>query len=167
MADAILTAERLRELVTYNPLTGGFTRIKDIYRNANPLGPIPANPAGNGYCYVSVDGRRHLAHRLAWLYSHGAWPAGDIDHINGNRTDNRLANLRAVSREVNNQNRRKTRCNNKCGLMGVSWHAHSRCWRARIMIRGREISVGHYGTKEEAHAAYLEAKRTLHAGCTI
>ena len=167
MADAILTAERLRELVSYDPETGVFTRIKNVYRHPNRLGPIPCNPYGNGYVYISLDGKRYLAHRVAWLYVHGTWPEGDTDHINGDRTDNRLSNLRAVSREVNNQNRRKVRANNKCGLMGVSWHTHSRCWRARIMIRGREIPLGHFESKEQAYAAYIDAKRSLHAGCTI
>lgn len=167
MADAILTAERLRELVSYDAESGVFTRIKTDRRNTRYLGPIPHNPCGNGYAYIGVEGKRYPAHRLAWLYVQGRWPDDDIDHINGNRTDNRLSNLRAVSREVNNQNRRKTRSNNKCGLMGVSWHTHSRCWRARIMIRGKEIPLGHFDSKEQAYAAYLDAKRSLHAGCTI
>lgn len=166
MAKAYFTAARLRELLHYDAETGGFTRL--IALRGGRLGPIKPSASGNGYRYISVDGTPCLAHRLAWLYVHGAWPAEDIDHINGDRMDNRLCNLRAVARYVNNQNRHRVRSDNVAsGATGVSWHIHSRKWRARIWLQGVEHRVGLFDTIEEASAAYVTAKRRLHAGCTI
>jgi hypothetical protein len=169
MADAILSAARLRELVSYDPTTGEFVRLKNTYRHPQLIGKV-INPvaAGNGYVYISVDGKPYLAHRLAWLYVYGEWPERDTDHINCDRTDNRIENLRDVERHVNNQNRSGTRADNKSsGLTGVTWHNHSRKWRARIWLHGKEHRLGLFDTTEEAYDAYVAAKRKLHEGCTI
>lgn len=168
MASNILTASRLRELVSYDQETGEFTRIIDSYRRVARVGSNPASFSKNGYFYISLDGVRHLAHRLAWLYVYGSWPVNDIDHMNCVRTDNRISNLRDVQRHVNNQNRAGTRSDNKSsGMTGVSWHIHSKKWRARIWLKGKEYRVGLFDTPEEASAAYIAHKRLLHEGCTI
>jgi hypothetical protein len=167
MATAILTRERLLSLVTYDPATGRFMRLVDTYRKGALAGTNPGRVHANGYLYVSLDGYRYLAHRLAWLYVRGEWPAEQIDHINCDRTDNRIANLRAVSPRVNSENRRSAQSQNLVGLRGVSWHDHCKKWRARIMVRGVEHRLGQFDTAEDAHAAYLAAKRRLHEGCTI
>lgn len=168
MANEILSAELLRELIQYDPETGSFTRTKNTNHRQRRLGPLRPAVSGNGYFYISVAGRAYLAHRLAWLYMHGIWPKGDIDHINGIRTDNRASNIRDVPRVVNNQNRRKVKASNKVsGATGVSWHDHSQKWRARIMHLGIETRLGLFDTIEEASNAYLKAKRVIHAGCTI
>jgi hypothetical protein len=98
---------------------------------------------------------------------HGEWPAQQIDHINMNRTDNRIANLRSVSPRVNSENRRTAQSQNLVGLRGVSWRDHCKKWRSRITVHGVEHRLGQFDTAEDAHAAYLEAKRRLHEGCTI
>lgn len=166
MAKDNVTAARLRELLHYDAETGVFSRL--VALRGGRRGPIRPSASGNGYQYISVDGNSCLAHRLAWLYVHGAWPVEDIDHINGVRTDNRLCNLRSVARYVNNQNRHRVRSDNVAsGATGVSWHIHSRKWRARIWLQGVEHRVGLFDTIEEASAAYVTAKRRLHAGCTI
>jgi hypothetical protein len=98
---------------------------------------------------------------------HGAWPSGDIDHINGQKTDNRIENLRDVTRTINSENRRGSNTNTATGYLGVSVHARSGKYRARIRAKGRLISLGLFLLPEEAHAAYISAKRDLHFGCTI
>jgi hypothetical protein len=160
MADANLSAARLRELLDYAPDTGLFRS------NGKTVGFLV--PPKN-YMRVLVAGRQRLAHRLAWLYVHGEWPAGQIDHINGIKTDNRIANLRCVTAEHNMQNARSARSSNKsCGLLGVTMQKKSgKKWVAQISAKGVNRYLGRYDTPEEAHVAYVEAKRRLHDGCTI
>lgn len=165
MAKDDLTAARLRELLSYDPDTGEFFRLQR--RRGVRVGPVPCTVAGNGYRYITVDLGRYLAHRMVFLYMTGEWPTGEVDHINGIRTDNRFANLRDVSRRVNSENRWKPQGVTRSGARGVSWHDHSRKWRVRINVHGVEHRVGLYDTIEEATAAYVEAKRRLHEGCTI
>lgn len=160
-----VTAARLRELLHYEPETGVLTwRFARRGISPGPAGCV----SGPGYLYVNVDGRKYLAHRLIWLYVHGSWPVHDVDHINCDRADNRLANLRDVERYVNNQNRSGVRSDNKAsGETGVSWHIHSRKWRARIWLKGKEYRLGLFDTIDAAKACYLAAKREMHAGYVI
>lgn len=111
--------------------------------------------------------RFYFAHRLAWFYVHGEWPKGHVDHINGNRDDNSAGNLRDVSPTVNAQNLRKARSDNKSGLLGVCWVERVKRWKAQINVHGAHLTIGFYESKEEAHQAYVQAKRQHHAGCTI
>ena len=120
----------------------------------------------NGYLIVEVGGRAISAHRIVWLMHHGQWPAGEIDHRNGIRHDNRIANLRDVVRETNAQNRRAATTGSRTGLLGVTVHKNGE-FRARIRAHGRLHSLGLFDSAEAAHAAYVVAKRKLHAGCTI
>lgn len=109
-----------------------------------------------------------MAHRLVWLHLYGEWPEHGIDHINGRRSDNTAANLRSVPQSENVQNQRKARRDNKStGLLGVSRPSGRSKYRAQIMAQGRNRYLGYFDTPEEAHAAYLAAKRQLHPGCTI
>ena len=131
-------------------------------------GAIAGSRTDRGYWRVMIKGRSYLAHRLGWLIVHGNWPHGEIDHINGIRDDNRLANLRDVSSTENRQNLRKAPSTNKSsGLLGVSYAQQCKKWVARIRISGKRIHLGHYETAEQAHDAYLEAKRSLHVACVI
>lgn len=157
-----LTAERLRELLNYDPDTGVFTWR--VVKNSAKPGDKTGYVRGFGYRMMKLDGIAYLAHRLAWLHVHGVWPE-IIDHINGDPADNRLCNLRDVSHQVNMQNKRKPCGGTASGLLGV--HANFGAWVARIGHNGRAIHIGRFKTKEEAHIAYLEAKRRLHEGCTI
>lgn len=154
-ADRTLTAERLREVLAYNPNTGQFSRDGRV---------VPGSRAGRGgRRQLCIDGRMFYAHRLAWLYVHGEWPAAQIDHINGDVDDNRMANLRLATNAQNAQNRRST-SRNRAGRVGVTYDRRSgrRPWRARIMTDGRMVSLGHFATADEAVAAYEEAKRRMH-----
>jgi len=106
-----------------------------------------------------VGGRRYLAHRLAWLYATGDWPVGEIDHINQDRRDNRLANLRPVERIHNSWNRGIQR-NNKSGHLGVFWCSQKSKWQATIMERRKTRHLGYFSDAAEAGDAYLLAKAT-------
>jgi hypothetical protein len=156
-----LTAALLRELLHYDPETGIFTR-KVITTNRVKVGDVAGSPNQKGYINIMVCGRLHPAHRLAWFYVHGVWPKGQIDHINGIRDDNRIANLREATNSQNKQNMRTARADNESGLLGVRWHKRDRRWHARIMVDGAPKHIGSFGTSEEAQAAYMAAKRRLH-----
>jgi hypothetical protein len=156
-----LTLERVREVLAYEPLTGDFRWT--VSRRG-----ISAGKAGglrDGYVKLNLLGHQPGAHRVAWLLFHGVWPSGEIDHINGNRADNRMCNLRDVPRSVNLQNIRAHK-GNKLGLLGVT-RSPSGKYQARISIQDRNTYLGTFATPEEAHQAYLEAKREHHEGCTI
>jgi hypothetical protein len=159
-----LTAQRLRELLHYDPETGLFTRLV-VTCNKVKIGDVAGTLHYTGYFNIRVLGVIHQAHRLAWLHAHGNWPAGDIDHLNGIRTDNRLCNLRDVVRRVNTENQRKAKRRNIVGLLGVSpWRNR---FMAQIQVRGKKRYLGMFDTPEEAHAAYLKAKREHHEGNTL
>lgn len=103
-----------------------------------------------------------MAHRLAWLYTFGLFPEGDIDHLNGVRTDNRIVNLRDATRAINAQNRRL-----RNGRLGIDFVKRTKKWRARIGVEGRSEGLGSFESKAAAQAAYLRAKRALHRGNTL
>ena len=161
MAKTDLTAQRLRELLHYDPETGKFLRIQ------RPEAII-GRDNGEGYLLIFVNGKRHRAHRLAWLYMTGEWPAFDIDHIDGNRANNAFCNLRDVRRSKNLQNQRAAKSSNKSsGLLGVTWNKRRKTWLAQIFFDGKNHTIGGFESPKEAHAAYLDAKRVHHEGCTI
>ena len=162
--NSTLTAERLRAVLQYNQDTGVFTRLQAT-ANAVKVGEIVGNDGGRGYLRARIDGRSYRLHRLAWLYMTGSWPANQIDHIDGQRSNNAWANLRDVDGAVNQQNRRSMNRTNKSGLLGVR-QSGSR-WTAQIEINGRTKYLGTFSTRESAHAAYLQAKRAFHPGFTL
>jgi hypothetical protein len=161
---SIVNAARVREVLKYNQKTGRFTWIKSTGPRAT-VGDLAGSVNVRGYYDISIDGRKYVAHRLAWLYVTGQWPAYEIDHINGDRADNRFCNLRDVPRAINTQNRRRASVGTLSKLLGVSKHGAK--WRARLQTNGSVLQLGTYAMPSQAHAAYLLAKRQLHAGCTI
>lgn len=165
MATKDISADRVRELLDYNPATGIFTRRTD--RGQRKAGSIAGTPRKNSYIAVSVDNVRYLAHRVAWLYVYGKWPDHQIDHIDGDRANNRIENLRDVLRTVNQQNQKRPQWNNKVGMLGVIYDARRNGYIARIFVNGRGIHLGQFPTAELAQAAYIGAKRAVHKGCTI
>ena len=169
MATADLTAARLRELLHYDQETGILRyAVARWGRQHVVVGSVAGTNDGQGYRKHMIDGRPYKAHRLAWLYTHGVWPAGEVDHINGQRSDNRMSNLRDVPRVTNSENFRIARRSNKTGLLGVtSPGKQDKRYTATITAGGKRKTLGRFDTPEEAHAAYLEAKRQLHAGCTL
>jgi hypothetical protein len=165
--NSILTQSRLKELLYFDENTGIFVRLVASAQCVK-VGDIAGTfRKQDGYCFVSVDGKQYRAHRLAWLYMTGEWPKKEIDHIDGNRINNSIYNLREVSRTENANNTRRPRPGNTSGYLGVTWDKVNKKWRSQIMVAGKSIKIGRFIDKNEAYEAYLAAKRKLHAGCTI
>jgi hypothetical protein len=164
-----LTKERAAELLSYDPETGAFTwRIK---KGTSKAGAPAGYQNPRGYLMITIDRRLYRAHRIAFLIMTGSWPVFGVDHINGIKNDNRWRNLRDVPDEVNIQNKHHPKGGRKnCALpLGVSLSPKSsiRPYRAKIQVGGKTIHLGSFPTPNEAHDAYLTAKRTHHEGCTI
>lgn len=151
-----LDAARLRSLVDYDPDTGAFTRRSSGRRLR--MGSLDSH----GYVVVGVGYHLYRAHRLAWLYHHGKWPDGDIDHVNGIRTDNRIANLRDVCRSRNLLNRHAPRPENRLGVIGVRLRGSR--YEARIQFRGQRINLGRHDTIQGAAAAVAAERERLMRG---
>lgn len=161
MAKTNLTADRLRELLHYDPATGVFT-WKIGRQGAAGAGAVAGDINKRGYRRICVDYGRYMANVLAWLYMTGEWPEHDVDHRNNVRDDNRWENLRQVTRGVNNQNQHRPHRGNKSGFLGVS--PNRKGWAASINVDGVKTHLGTYPTPEAAHDAYLFAKRRMHVG---
>jgi hypothetical protein len=149
-----LTQERLKELLEYNSETGIFAwkRLYGLHKKSDrTAGCIK----GNGYVVIRIDDVLYHAHRLAWLWEYGAWPKKNIDHINGIRSDNHIANLRDVSVRENGQNMLKHRLLGM-KVLGATLAPNGK-WRSRKRIDGKVAYLGTFATMEEAHAAYLAA----------
>ncbi len=152
--------------IHYDAETGVFTWA--VAGRGIRVGAVAGVKTSEGYWQIKLGFKAYRAHRLAWFLVHGVWPDGSIDHINGDRLDNRIANLRIASHAVNMQNKRVAMANNKsCGLLGVTWNIQHERWQASVMVNKKRHFLGHFDTPEAAHAAYLEAKRRLQPGCTI
>jgi hypothetical protein len=147
-----ITAERLRELVHYDPETGLFRRGEKV---------VGWRTNKEGHLRIQIDGRGYLLHRLAFLYMNGVWPEGEVDHINGDPSDNRWANLRPATRAQNMKNRRLS-SSNSTGIKGVSRMPDCDRWRADICVDRVNIYLGIFKTPEAAQAAYAEAARKYH-----
>ena len=148
--------EGLLVAFAFDPETGALTSQK--------TGRVAAGKNKHGYITVQFNQKKYYAHRLAWLIATGSWPKGQIDHKNRDRSDNRLQNLRDVSRSENLQNRVKS--TGKTGLLGVTYLKKGNVYQARIYA-GRSYNLGRFATAEEAHAAYLSAKNRFHVkNCT-
>lgn len=171
MAKADLTAEQLRELLNYDPETGIFTWRQP--GRGRTVGGVVGCRDHRGYVQISIGPRNNRAriygHQAAWLYMHGYWPSEDVDHINHDKSDNRIANLRELNRSLNQQNQIRAHANNKTGYLGVSANKGGRKQRfmASIFADGRPVHLGSFDTAEEAYAAYVEAKRRLHPAGTL
>lgn len=153
----MLTTEQLKQHLFYDPNTGVFTRLRSLTTcRANCTGYVPIN----------VLGRNYYAHRLAWLWMTGAEPKCGIDHINGVKDDNRWVNLRLADKSANAQNIKRARKDNLLGKLGVSTRAAG-SYFARITLDGKRIYLGTYRTPEQAHQAYLQAKRRIHEANTL
>lgn len=162
----MLTAERLRAVLKYDPLSGHFT-WRQSPSNRVKVGSRAGSKKGNGYVYIGIDGREYLAHRLAWLYFIGTWPTHEIDHRDTDSSNNRWSNLRAATPTVNKQNRRRACRNSRTGLLGASWDQRAGKFASSIVVSGKKHSLGYYATAQAAHAAYVAAKRQLHEGNTL
>ena len=151
----MLTAETVRKLLDYDPETGVFRWRVDRCGTVKK-GSVAGTFNAKGYRQIMVAGKRYYAHRLAWLYVNGEWPPDEVDHVNCDEGDNRIANLRLAVKSENGSNRKKQK-NNSSGFKGVSFHKRIGKFAAQISIYGLDKHLGYFSTAEEAHAAYCAA----------
>jgi hypothetical protein len=147
-----LTDAELRNLFHYDPETGSFTRLKSVHPRDRRRYPCKAGCVNtSGYVVIRINDTLYYGHRLAWLYMHGEWPPHSVDHVNGDRADNRLANLRLATQSENGANgaRRK---NNTSGYPGVVWLRNEGKWGAQVMYKRSLLRLGLFETKEDALA---------------
>lgn len=152
----MLTQAGLKELFKYNPHTGKFTRLKSVSSNTKP-GDVVSCINASGYVVANIFQKKRYMHRMAWLYTYGELPACEIDHINGVRSDNRIENLRDVSRKDNQRNVCRP-SNNTSGVTGVSWSKVANKWWAQIVINQKVVHIGLFTCKDKAIKARKEAE---------
>ena len=158
MASIDLTAARVRELFDYSSDDGALR-----WRVSGPkrvVGTAAGSRQRIGYIVIRVDGVLHYAHRLAWLHVTGEWPTASVDHIDGDKGNNRWLNLRDVTQQANCENQHKAQ--GSSGLLGAAKNSRHGNWRAIITANGRQKHIGTFSTPEEANAAYL-AERSRRA----
>ncbi len=159
-----LTLDVLKTLVRYSPTTGNMWRIvkHDAWGNVKPIKKLITGQNNRGYRWVSLNGDMYLVHRLAFLWMTGDHPTGEVDHINGDRLDNRWVNLRDTD-PFNNSRNQGIRKDNTSGVRGVNYNncqnsRNTKRWIARISHRGERILLGNFATFEEAVAARKQAE---------
>jgi len=160
----MLTQERLKEALNYDPESGLLTRKIRTSQNTR-IGDVCGSHDHYGYIQLNLDGKIYKGHRISWFYIYGEWP-DNIDHINGIKDDNRISNLRSVSLKTNSENLRSAKSNNKTGFLGVSIH-HTGKYCASIKYNNKKNHLGLFSTPELAYEAYLSAKRKYHSGNTL
>jgi len=143
----MITQKELKKLLHYDPLTGLFIRLKAT--KGARVGDIAGGKEPNGYIRISVQGRRYLAHRLAWLYMTGEWPKEFIDHDDRIRDNNKWLNLNEATNQENQRNQKLLKSNTS-GVTGVVFHKDRGKWSARIRITGKYLTLGYFTDKFEA-----------------
>jgi hypothetical protein len=157
--EAALSREYVASLFEYEAETGHLRR--KTRRGNKCAGQIAGGLLTDGYVSVGIDGLPYLAHRLAWLLAYGEWPDRQIDHINGERADNRLSNLRLATNAQNCRNQKPRR--SKSGLKGAAWCDTRKEYVATIRTEpGKRKRLGRFKTAEEAHEAYKAAAKIYH-----
>lgn len=151
---AKLSAERVRQMLSYEAETGVFTWVALSGRRAKIGDRAGSFNKSIGYRVIGIDGARYYEHRLAWLWVTGSWPDNDIDHINCDKSDNRWTNLRGATMAQNIANIGSWR-HNTSGLKGAHWSKAAQRWSSRIGAR----HLGLFDTREEAHEAYVKAAK--------
>lgn len=174
------TPEQVRQMVRYEPESGTLiwlARTPDMIRSANPRerigksarwnklfeGRTAGRVGSNGYFYIMIGYRMMLLHRVIWAVVHNAWPTGTIDHIDGNKANNRVANLRDVGHE--NYRNQKRWCTNTSGVSGVRFDKARKKWRGTIIFQNKTYNLGSFSRIEDAAAA-VTAKRREFGGFT-
>ena len=151
----------LHKLLEYNPDTGVFTWMVERGGRTARVGSPAGSTDKRGYKSIRINRRIYYAHRLAWLYVTGENPSLQIDHINGNRSNNRMSNLREATSAENNYNVSIPE-RNTSGIKGVSWDKKSQKWRAQISVEGSHLYLGLFRSIEDAAEVVREARCRLH-----
>lgn len=164
-----LSQEALKEWLSYDLETGIFRWLKKPNRRiviGSIAGSAIKTGRHKGRTFIHVESCGYGAHRLAWLYVHGSFPKLFIDHINGDPGDNRISNLREVTAMGNSQNVRRQRSGSTSGLLGAAKGRRGK-WESTIKVNKKKRYLGEFKTPQEAHEAYVAAKRKYHPTCTI
>lgn len=156
----MITLEKLKSVLRYDANTGVFTRLIATSNNTH-AGGIAGCVGKNGYVYLALFGKKYLAHRLAWFYSTGSWPVGDIDHIDGNRSNNVWGNLREATRSQNLCNMTTPRTN-RSGVKGVRWFHRTHKWSAQVQLEGKAKHLGYFANIEDASVAVRNYREKVH-----
>lgn len=162
----MITQDELMRLLDYDQYTGVFT-WKVSTSNRVHVGDVAGSHHNKGYLRISLNYICYLSHRLAWLYVYGHFPINQIDHVDCNKVNNSIANLRESTNKENKQNRRKPQANNTSGFLGVHFDKHRGKFMAKIVLNRKGKHLGRFTTAEEAYATYLQAKRDIHPFGTI
>ncbi|HGK4602813.1 HNH endonuclease [Yersinia enterocolitica] len=150
----------LKRLLHYSPETGVFTRLISWQRQY-PVGSIAGWKDKDGYLKIMVHRIAYQAHRLAWFYVHGVWPSGTIDHVDMDKANNKISNLRDSTFTSNMHNRGKNKTNTS-GFKGVTWNKKSAKWQASINAKNKWRYLGLFKSKEDAARAYDDAAMEFH-----
>jgi hypothetical protein len=148
---------KMEDYITYNPETGVMTWKKVLGNRTRAGAQCGANVDSKKYGRVCFDGRHYRAHRVAWALFYKELPPEQIDHINGNRLDNRIANLRAANNAENSRNAQRGK-NNTSGVVGVTWHRAAKKWVAQLMFNRRTKYLGLFENIEDAAKARRQAE---------
>jgi len=159
--DARLPIDVFKQLLNYDPETGLLTWKEPQKNGSMPAGSVAGSVAYTGYVKVQIKRKMYMAHRIAWLLTHGEWPSGFLDHIDNCRSNNRIANLRVVNAAQNSRNALMSSANTS-GYKGVTWSKKSQKWQASVKVQGRSNHVGLFGTKELAAEAAQNARNRYH-----
>ncbi len=149
------TIERVNELFDYDRISGLL--VARVSRNRRRAGTIVGTLTSHGYLRCKFDKDWWFLHNLVWFIAYGKWPVADVDHMDGDKTNNSINNLRECTRSQNKGNSKRHSVPTKSGLKGVTWQSKIEKWQARLMVRGTHLSLGCYNTPEDAHAAYMAA----------
>lgn len=139
----VLTQERLKEVLHYNPSSGDFVRLEASRQNQRFIGTQAGSLNGKGYVFIRVDGKLYAAHRLAILYETGAWPPDDVDHENMTKNANDWGNLRPAT-NAQNQHNRGPRADSSTGLKYIQWYKPYSCYVVRMNIEGKKRHFGYF-----------------------
>lgn len=161
MTKHIMTAEEARQLFIYDESIGELRWAEDVRPRAKAGAIAGFICNADGYRRIGYKGTIYLGHRVMWLHHTGSWPKKFLDHIDGNRANNRIENLREASRTDNNRNVLRQR-NNTSGYKGVSFMRRDSVWVAQITVNRKNYFLGRFATPEEAHAAYCKAAKEHH-----
>ncbi|HEY3987431.1 HNH endonuclease signature motif containing protein [Cedecea sp.] len=154
-----ISIEKLKELLSYNPATGVLIWKVDYGRAK--AGQEASAKNGAGYKRIGIDGRKYYCHRICWAISYGYWPSKNIDHVDRDRGNNSISNLREVTQGENCRNKGINPLNPH-GYKGISLYKRTGKWTAQIKVNGEKMHLGYFPTKEEAAAAYDEAVNSTH-----
>lgn len=153
-----LTQDILKDILCYDPETGLFTWKRQ--QGKMKAGSRAGTYREGNYVLIGIDKEHYFGHRLAWLYVYGEWPEDMLDHINNDRRDNRIANLRKATNQTNGLNRGKN-SNNTSGVKNISWSASRKKWEAELRVNTKRVKLGRFSLLEDAVRAITSAREKL------